>query len=144
MFFKSAVDPWVYALALGFPVALILGAISLLANAHSTVVVLSGAIALLGAIAPPLFVFFTYYRIDSALLRIQAGPFAWRIPLDQIRSITPSRSLVFSPALSINRLKIDYGQQRSIWVSPKDKTGFIQALGYQPAEILNSQQCSEA
>jgi Bacterial PH domain len=143
MFFKSAVDSWVYALALSLPVALILGVVPVLAGAqaaahHSTTVLLAVASLGLGAIAPLWLLFFTYYRIDSAILRIQAGPFTWAIPLDHIRSIRPSRSCVSSPALSLNRLQIDYGRQRSILVSPKDKTGFIQALGYQPADILNS------
>ncbi len=142
MFFKSAVDPWVYALALGLPVALVLGAVPILATAQSTMVMLGTLTLVLGAITPPWLLFFTYYRIDSTLLRIQAGPFVWLIPLDQIRSITPSRSLVSSPALSMNRLKIDYGRQRCIWVSPKDKSSFIKALGYQPSEILNIQPCT--
>jgi hypothetical protein len=136
MFFKSAVDPWVYALALGLPVALILGAIPKLAEASSTIVLLGTMLLVLGAIAPLWLLFFTYYRVDSALLRIQSGPFAWSIALDQIRSVTPSRSRVASPALSIDRLHIVYGRQQSVLVSPKDKTGFIKALGYQPSEIL--------
>jgi hypothetical protein len=146
MFFKSAVDSWVYALALSLPVALMLAVVPVLAGAqstaqstiHSTTILLAVAILGLGAIAPLWLLFFTYYRIDSTILRIQAGPFTWAIPLDHIRSITPSRSCVSSPALSLNRLQINYGRQRSILVSPKDKTGFIQALGYQPADILNS------
>lgn len=138
MFFKSAVDSWVYALALSLPVALMLGVVPVLAGAHSTAHSTTVLLAVvIFAIAPLWLLFFTYYRIDSTILRIQAGPFTWAIPLDHIRSITPSRSFVSSPALSLNRLQINYGRQRSILVSPKDKTGFITALGYQPAEILN-------
>jgi hypothetical protein len=145
MFFKSAVDPWVYALALSLPVALMVSVLPILANARSSALILAIGIVGLGAIAPLSLLLFTYYRIDSAILRIQAGPFSWAIALDQIRAITPSRSFASSPALSLNRLQIDYGHQRSILVSPKDKTGFITALGYQPAEILDmSQQAPSA
>ena len=138
MFFRSAVDAWVYALVVSLPVVLVWGVVPTLASANSTTIVLTVAGLGLVAIAPAFLLLFTYYRIDSTLLRIQAGPFSWAIPLDQIRSVTPSRSLVSSPALSFSRLKISYGRQRFILVSPKNRAAFIEALGYQSAEILKA------
>ena len=36
---------------------------------------------------------------------------------------------ISSPALSLDRLEISYGSQKKIMISPKDKTGFLQAIG---------------
>ena len=66
---------------------------------------LTVAAAVLIAIISLSLLLFTYYRVDSTTLLVQAGPFFWRVPLDQIRAITPSRSFRSSPALSFNRLK---------------------------------------
>jgi hypothetical protein len=142
MFFRSAVDPWVYALVVSLPAVLLRAVIPALAGANSTVVFLT-AIALVPlTLLPVWLLMFTYYRVDSVILRIQAGPFSWSVPLEQIRSITLSRSklsrsMVSSPALSLNRLKIEYGRQRSVLVSPKNRAAFIEALGRQPDEILS-------
>jgi len=138
MFFRSAVDSWVYAFTVSLPVVSIWGAIAHLPKAHSTIAMLTVAAAVLIAIISLSLLLFTYYRVDSTTLLVQAGPFFWRVPLDQIRAITPSRSFRSSPALSFNRLKIDYGQSRSLLVSPKNKACFIESLGFQPAEILKT------
>jgi hypothetical protein len=70
----------------------------------------------------------THYTFVEASLQIRSGPFKWSIPLDQIRAIVPSRSLLSSPALSIDRLRIDFGQSRSIYISPADKEGFLREM----------------
>ncbi len=137
MFFRSAVDPWFYGLAISLPIAIICVAIPTLASVEE----LTLAVLILFALAAVAFVpvwllFSTYYRVDSAILRIQAGPFSWSVPLEQIRSVTASRTWFSSPALSTNRLKIEYGKQRSVLVSPKKRVAFIEAIGYQPTEIL--------
>jgi len=97
---------------------------------------LLAAIILVPVITFPTWLLFsTYYRIDAAILRIHAGPLSWSVPLNQIREITPSRSLTSAPALSLNRIKIEYGYyQHAIWVSPKYKTAFLEALSYQHAK----------
>ena len=40
-------------------------------------------------------------------------------------NIRPTRNPLSSPALSLDRLRIDYGSGRSIMVSPEDKDKFI-------------------
>jgi hypothetical protein len=42
--------------------------------------------------------------------------------------MTESRSPFSSPALSLDRLQIDYGAGKSILISPADKEGFIEAI----------------
>lgn len=137
MFFRSTVDSWIYIFVISLPLIVIRAVAPALAKAEAPTVLYSTlAIALL-ALIPVWLLISTYYRVDSAIMRVQAGPFSWSIPLDQIRNITAERSLSAAPSLSINRLRIDYGQQRSILVSPKNRAAFIAALGHQPADILS-------
>ncbi len=138
MFFRSAVDAWFYGLAISLPIAIFCAAISTAPNVNSTMTVLILLVLAAIALIPAWLLLSTYYRVDSAILRVQAGPFSWSVPLEQIRAVTASRTWLSSPALSTNCLKIDYGKQRSILVSPKKRVAFIEAIGHQPAEILNN------
>ncbi|MGB3766474.1 MAG: PH domain-containing protein [Phormidesmis sp.] len=136
MFFKSAVDSWLYILAVSLPLIVLRALTPTLAEAQvSTILYSVLAIAPL-VLIPAWLLVSTYYRVDSAIMRVQAGPFSWSIPLDQIRNVTAKRSLSAAPSLSANRLKIDYGRQRSILVSPKNRAAFIAAIGHQPADVL--------
>ncbi|NJM96026.1 MAG: PH domain-containing protein [Phormidesmis sp. RL_2_1] len=139
MFFRSAVDPWFYGLVTALQLVLLRAIIPALMGTNSTVVVLTIAAIAAIVIIPTWLLVATYYRVDSAILRIQAGPFFWSVPLDQIRSVTPTRSWLgsplFSAALSVNRLKIDYGRERFVFVSPKNRAAFMEAIGHQPVNI---------
>ena len=71
----------------------------------------------------------THYTIEQGELRVVSGPFRWRVPIADIQSVTPTRSLWSAPALSLDRLRINYGNGRCILVSPVDKQGFLEAIG---------------
>lgn len=136
MFFRSTVDSWIYVFAISLPLIVIRAVAPTLADANVSTIMYSVLAIAPIILIPAWLLISTYYRVDSAIMRVQAGPFSWSIPLDQIRSITAERSLGAAPSLSANRLRIDYGQQRSILVSPKNRAAFIAALGHQPADVL--------
>lgn len=69
----------------------------------------------------------TYYVIEGDTLLIRSGIVSWRVPIRDIRSVRPTRSAISSPALSLDRLRIDYGR-KWILVSPEDRNRFIAAL----------------
>ncbi len=69
----------------------------------------------------------TYYVIEGETLVIRSSFITWRVPVRDIRAITPTRSALSSPALSLDRLRIDYGR-RWIMVSPDDRRRFIETL----------------
>lgn len=136
MFFRSTVDSWIYIFAISLPLIVISAVAPTVADAEASTILYSVlAIAPL-ALIPAWLLISTYYRVDSTIMRVQAGPFSWSVPLDQIRNVTAERSLSAAPSLSANRLKIDYGRQRSIRVSPKNRAAFITAIGHQPADVL--------
>ena len=127
--FRSRVDWWI-GLLLG---VVILADIALIAKLGlsagdpgtiGTVLVLIAVFVLL-----LLLTLRTYYSVDQTTLRIVSGPFRWRIPLDEIHSVTPSRNLWSAPALSLDRLSIEYGAGRRVLVSPAEKQAFLVAIG---------------
>lgn len=129
--FASKIDRWIRALLIG---AIVLDLVIMARIAMrpgdplattATIVLLAMAVALLASL-----LLRTYYTVDKGILRIVSGPFRWTIGIDQIGSVTQSRSPWSSPALSLDRLLIRYGRGRRIMVSPADKHGFLRAIGH--------------
>ncbi len=71
----------------------------------------------------------TFYTVDRGILIVRAGPLRWKVPLDQITAVEATRNPMSSPALSLDRLRIRYGKNRQIMISPADKAGFLRAIG---------------
>ena len=71
----------------------------------------------------------THYTIDGGRLVIRCG-FFYReaIDISSITGITETRNPLSSPALSLNRLNIHYGERGQVMISPKDRTAFIAVL----------------
>ena len=69
----------------------------------------------------------TYYVIEGDTLIIRSSFITWRLPIGEIRSVTPTRSALSSPALSLDRLRIDYGG-KWILVSPAERERFVAML----------------
>jgi hypothetical protein len=128
--FKSKIDAWI----------LMLLVVVLVVQAYVFFTVLFGMAPLSAKTtmtASTLLVFFlvgsilirTHYTIAEGSLKIVCGP-VWRtVPIDSIRSVRSTRNPLSSPALSLDRLRIEYGNGRSVMISPDDKDNFMQALG---------------
>lgn len=129
--FKSKVDWWIFLLLLGAIVIDLVMIVEIAAADESpgakTATILGG-IGVMFLLASILLR--TYYAVDKNVLRVVSGPFRWKIPVDQITSATPTRSLLSAPAMSLDRIKIKYGKFRTMVVSPADKEGFLRAIGH--------------
>lgn len=70
------------------------------------------------------------YVIDNTTLKIYYGiPFLSRyIDISEITSIHKTRSLIASPAASLDRIAINYGSYNPIVISPKDTESFVKDL----------------
>ena len=131
MIFKSAVGNWFYlAMVLMVGAAVAAFVLPFITDPSQPVAWLAVGIVLLALGLPFWMMVATDYQIDDGLLRIRSGPFRWTLPVDAITSVEPSNSPSSAPALSIDRLRICYDNDRMILVSPKDKAGFLQAIGY--------------
>ena len=78
----------------------------------------------------PLWLFYTtQYLVEDEVLKIQSGPFKWTIPITSISQVVETSNPHSSSALSLRRLEITYGESKTIMVSPKDREGFLEAIG---------------
>ena len=128
MTFRSKVDTWV-VLVFGIALAAMLFATySVARQAAGTELI--GAILLICVsfvlILWPLLS--TSYSVNTDELLVRSGPFRWRVPLSKITKITPTRSPISSPALSLDRLRIDYGINKVVLVSPSNQQAFMDAI----------------
>lgn len=129
MTFKSKIDRWFYAVIAGTVVFLLVILWSVVDALNTSTSIILALSFVVGAGLPLWLLASTYYVVEEGLLKIRSGPFNWTIRLDDIQSVEPSDSLLSSPALSLERLKIVYGNGREILVSPKAKAAFLDALG---------------
>ena len=132
--FKSKVDGWLRAfllLAILAEIAVIVGAAFSVRDPLATTGIILGSLAVLALLLSVLLK--TNYTVDRGVLRARSGPLCWKVPLDQIQSVEATHNPLSSPALSLDRLRIRYGKNRFILVSPADKTGFLRAIG-QPVD----------
>lgn len=73
----------------------------------------------------------TYYEITPAALVVHSVGLHREIPLGAIQQVFPTRNPLTGPALSLDRLQVDYstgGQARFTLISPEDKLSFMQDL----------------
>jgi len=72
----------------------------------------------------------TKYEITEDALIIYGGVFKVNIRKSDITSIRESRSIISSPAFSLDRLEIQYEAGKMILISPKNRAEFLENLGW--------------
>ena len=129
--FKSKVDGWI---AVVLAIAIIGQAVGIGASAlQSPDPLVTTGLILVGIALSALIIWLTlgtHYTVDRRMLKIAAGPFRWKVNIDEITSVKATRNPLSSPALSLDRIMIRYGKRRRIMVSPADKAGFLKAIGH--------------
>jgi hypothetical protein len=132
--FKSKIDRWLLYLLIAvmvFEVVVMSAAATQVDSPLEATILIIAALVIVGLLGSMLIG--THYTVDGNTLRIACGPFRWRVPVDAIESVEPTRNPLSSPALSLDRLRIQYGKRR-IMISPADKAGFLKAIGQDPAD----------
>lgn len=125
--FRSKVDTWLVVVLAGAALlALEAAIVSIGADTRAWPIAL---MLVLAAVALPMWILTsTRYTVRDGVLDIKSGPFRWQVPIDTITALTPTRSPLSSPALSLDRLRIEYGGGKVVMVSPTDKEAFIHAV----------------
>src|SRR5262245_37306789 len=108
MKFQSKIDTWLAVTLFSSALASLVAAY--LVATQTLRFELAVALLAIGGGLPLWLLYSTPYEISGAALHIRSGPFRWRIPQSQVPRVTPSRSLISSPALSSDRLRIEYGR----------------------------------
>lgn len=126
--YKSKIDAWVAAL-MGVAVVLNVFGLAVLvgsADRPALFIVAPLFVAVLGLMLSVLFQ--THYTLSPTVLDVRSGPVRYLIPIASIKEIRPVRSVVSSPALSLDRLEISYDGFRAIMISPRDRERFLNEL----------------
>ena len=132
MQFASKVDAWLVVLMLGGGVLALLAVAptiggSFARSAGAAQLLGVAAVLLLSLLLPAWLLLGTRYSLTDDALKVRAGPFRWTVPLAEIFSVRPSRSILSAPALSLDRIQIDYGARR-ILISPRERQRFVDEL----------------
>ncbi len=122
---RSKVDRWFVVVMTIAIIGSLVAAIAVASTGTMMVLALAGFIVLVCAALPIWLLLSTRYTLSEDQLVVQCGPFKWRIPLAEIIEITPTSNPLSSPALSLDRLRIEYGEGSSLMISPCKKQQFI-------------------
>ena len=126
MWFKSKIDVWLGALILASNMLVLRAAYSIVAQPYG---IFEAVVLIVLGTGLPLWIFTsTDYYVANENLWIHCGPFKWKIFTPSISKIEFSRSWMSSPALSLDRIRIEYDGGKSIMISPKEKTKFLAAM----------------
>ncbi len=130
--YPSRVDHWIGALilllVLGGVAGMIAGAAQWSTNTGAAATLLaSGAFTVLLIVV---LVWPVRYTITDTHIIIRFGLIRTRLELSAVTAIKPSRNLLSSPALSIDRLKVEHnrGGIGFILLSPVDKEAFMRDI----------------
>jgi len=82
----------------------------------------------IGIVLPLWILLGTGYTLQPRYLVIRSGPFKWQIPVTDIKSITATSNPLSSPALSLDRLRIEYGRGSALMISPRNKEQFLRDI----------------
>jgi hypothetical protein len=127
--FASAVDAWLGALLLliaAMVPALFIAAVAAWNGDPAAAAGLAASAAFVAAIMVGL-VWPVRYTCASDALVVRSGAIRYRVPYREISRVSPSRAMWSSPALSLDRLRIDYGA-RWLLISPTDRGDFLAEL----------------
>jgi hypothetical protein len=126
--FKSKIDRWLAIVVAGSATLSVFAAAVLLGLGGSQVWWLAGVLLITGCGLPLWILFGTWYQLEGQVLQVRSGPFRWYIRVLDIQKLVPASSLRASPALSMDRLRIEYGSGRALLVSPVSRPDFVAAL----------------
>jgi hypothetical protein len=126
--YRSKVDWWAGLILVGMP-AMTLAVSVIMALDGNT----SGMLVGLGSV---LFVLCLYigvifpmrYGLNDTHLVVRFGLCHPRIPLAEIKEVTPTRNPLSSPALSLDRLWVQCGTGDAVMISPAERNRFLDDL----------------
>ena len=126
--YKSKKDTWLIMVIYAAVCGALAGCVTLAFSGLPRDLVSAAFLFVIGVVFPLWLMRATFYLLDDRRLTIRCGPFRWSIPLAKIKSVKRSRSLLSSPALSLDRVQIRYGRFGSVLISPEHRDRFLAEL----------------
>ena len=136
--FSSKVDWWLGLILCSLPVAPISGIVLALLrqDQEAALSALGGLIliiAILLGLAWPL-----HYTLTEEEIKIRFGLIRYRIPYRELQGISPTRTPLSNPALSLDRLRLERGRIVDTCISPKEKDEFLSAVAARAPHLKRS------
>ena len=126
--YRSAVDAWLWVVLAGAVAVVVLTCGALLVAGDGAARAIGLVSALIGGGLPIWVLTSTSYTLTPTDLLVRSGPFRWRRPIADITAVTPTRNPLSSPALSLDRLRIETRGDAPLMISPADRAGFLADL----------------
>lgn len=127
MRYRSKVDWWLGVLIVAVPAIGLVTALMLQLSGDGSAIV--GWLSLAGiGLLYAVVVWPVEYTLEADDLVVRFGVVRSRIPYRSIRGVSPTRSVLASPALSMDRLGIDTGGTLGPMISPADPDAFLAEL----------------
>ncbi|MBA2875128.1 PH domain-containing protein [Thermaerobacillus caldiproteolyticus] len=79
--------------------------------------------------------FDTGYKIEESKIMVKSGPYRKTINIKEISSVRTTKNPFAAPALSMDKIEINYGNFEIVTISPKNKDEFIYQLQKRNPEI---------
>ena len=128
--FKSKIDRWIFILLIVVIIVQVVAVGSAAIQAGDPLVTTGMIFLMIGVVGLMVWLLLgTHYTVDRGVIKVVSGPFRWKVPIDQITSVTATKSPLSSPTLSLDRICIRYGKRRRIMISPVDRAAFLGAIG---------------
>lgn len=126
--FRSKTDGWLWCVFIALIGVSLYAVINEYINEQAELGVIGSVLIIsIGLVLPVWVLTGTYYVLTDEWLLIRSGPFRWRIRVSDIRDVQPTRTLISSPALSMDRLMVIH-RKGVVVISPADKRAFIEAV----------------
>ncbi|MDL4839445.1 PH domain-containing protein [Aquibacillus rhizosphaerae] len=81
--------------------------------------------------------------IEDAKIKIRFGPIKWTVKIDEIRKINKVKNPFSAPALSINRLEVQYGKDNIVNNIPQKRTRFYKTITKRKSSNTNRSETSQ-
>jgi hypothetical protein len=142
MTYRSKKDTWLVIVIAASVILTILAGATLILFGEAIWQRVIGIVIVIVSLIPVLLTTPVSYTIDRSSLHIRSGYKHWTIPLQNILAVRPSRDWIASPALSMNRLEIEYRDWEGnsfILISPEKTDHFLNDLARIDPELIIEQ-----
>jgi Bacterial PH domain len=140
MTYKSKKDTWLIVVIMASMLVTVVAGAALILFAPAIWLRSIGLVIMCASLIPILLTTPVSYTVDRGSLHVRGGYMHWTIPLQNILAVRPSRVWLASPALSMDRLEIEYKDWEGtslLLISPERTDQFLDELaGLDPELVL--------
>jgi membrane protein YdbS with pleckstrin-like domain len=126
--YGSLIDRWLLVVFATTSVIVLLAFVSMFVAGFSAASLVLVPVLLAAVALPWWIVATTDYTLTNHSIEVRSGPFHWTVPYRDITRIEATRSPLSSPALSLDRLRIQYSAGAQIMISPERRAQFLNDL----------------